>query len=161
MTVNNVKVDLANDCPGHWTPAVGAMQQWLTTARRHAAPRGRPVSLSVRIVGESESAQLNRDFRGKDKPTNVLSFSCELPAEIAEQLDRVPLGDLVICAPLVESEAREQGKTREAHWAHLLTHGFLHLHGFEHEENADAEHMESVEIAVLHELGFPDPYQIN
>lgn len=110
--------------------------------------------LTLRIVDCEESRQLNSQFRGKDAPTNVLSFPAEVPAEVELPL----LGDIVICAPLVEQEALEQGKPLLAHWAHLTIHGVLHLLGYDHQQDAEAEEMEAVEIRLLESLGFPDPY---
>ena len=98
---------------------------------------------------------LNHQYRGRDYPTNVLSFPFEAPAGIT-----VPLaGDLVICAPVVEKEAREQDKTLEAHWAHMVVHGMLHLQGFDHIEDDDAEVMEALEIRLLMQLGYGNPYE--
>lgn len=114
-----------------------------------AALPGRCGELTIRIVGEAESRTLNRQYRGKDKPTNVLSFQGEAGV----------LGDLVICAPLVAREAAEQGKTARAHWAHLVVHGCLHLQGYDHEHEPDAKAMEAREIRILKRLGFADPYQ--
>ena len=159
--MNSVKIDLDNDCPEQWVPSIAAMETWLDTASRHLSAADKPQSLSVRVIGEQDSAQLNSQYRGRDKPTNVLSFTCQLPAAVVENLDCVPLGDLAICAPLVESEADQQGKTRESHWAHLLTHGYLHLNGFVHDTPEQAESMEALEISVLEELGFPNPYLLN
>ena len=105
--------------------------------------------LTIRIVDEAESQALNRDYRGKDKPTNVLSFGG----------DEGVLGDLVICAPVVAREAIEQNKTLREHWAHMVVHGCLHLQGYDHEIEADAQKMEAREIRILKSLGFPDPYQ--
>jgi probable rRNA maturation factor len=111
--------------------------------------------LVVRIVDEAESAALNDRYRGKPEPTNVLSFPCESPPGLA-----LPhLGDLVICAPVVEREAREQGKPSEAHWAHMLVHGLLHLRGYDHQNEAEAETMEALESAILGQLGYPNPYE--
>jgi probable rRNA maturation factor len=159
--VNSVKVELDNGCPDHWVPQASDMETWLTAASRQLARPGKPLFLSIRVVDEAESAALNRDYRGKDSPTNVLSFSCELPDQVLDSLARLPLGDLAICAPVVLAEASAQGKSREAHWAHLLTHGFLHLHGYRHETPEEAEAMESLETDVLKTLGFPNPYLIN
>jgi probable rRNA maturation factor len=108
----------------------------------------------IRIVDEAESRQLNRDYRGKDRPTNVLSFPFEGP----EHLPMESLGDLVICAPVVEREAAEQGKSLEAHWAHMVVHGVLHLRGYDHLDDAEAEEMEGREVVILAALGYPDPY---
>ncbi|MCW8935224.1 MAG: rRNA maturation RNase YbeY [Gammaproteobacteria bacterium] len=118
--------------------------------------------LSLRIVSAAESQQLNNDYRGKNKPTNVLSF----PMQIEQQFDDVPmadmmLGDLAICAEVVEREALQQHKTTEAHWAHMVVHGMLHLQGYDHIEEQDAQQMESLETAIMQQLGFLDPYQMN
>lgn len=107
--------------------------------------------LAVRVVGKAESRKLNAHYRGKDKPTNVLSF----PATIAD----FTLGDLVICASVVDAEAREQCKPLRAHWAHLVIHGALHLIGYDHERPQDARRMERREIAVMRRLGFSNPYR--
>lgn len=110
--------------------------------------------VTIRIVGAEESQALNHRYRGRDCPTNVLSFPFEAPAGIT-----VPLvGDLVICAPVVESEARAQNKTLAAHWAHMVVHGMLHLQGFDHIEDEDAEAMEALEVRLLAQLGFGNPY---
>ncbi|WP_299001957.1 rRNA maturation RNase YbeY [uncultured Shewanella sp.] len=111
--------------------------------------------LTIRIVDSEESQQLNHDYRGKDKPTNVLSFPFEAPAEIALPL----LGDLIICAPVVTGEAQAQNKTLQAHWAHMVVHGTLHLLGYDHIDDADAEEMESLETKIITQLGFTNPYQ--
>lgn len=111
--------------------------------------------LTIRIVDARESQQLNHDYRGKDKPTNVLSFPFEAPPGIELPL----LGDLVICASVVENEALEQQKALEAHWAHMVVHGCLHLLGYDHIEDAEAEEMESLETTLITGLGFPDPYK--
>jgi len=105
--------------------------------------------LTIRIVDAAESQALNLDFRGKDKPTNVLSF----------QGDTVVLGDLVICAPVVAREAQEQGKALLAHWAHMVVHGCLHLQGLDHEDELEAVRMEARETRILKNLGFPNPYR--
>lgn len=113
--------------------------------------------ISVRIVSVDESASLNSQYRGKDKPTNVLSFESDLP-------DFVPsafLGDLVICAQIVSSEAANQHKALQHHWAHMCIHGMLHLVGYDHIDSNDALEMESLEINILAKLGIDDPYQIS
>lgn len=112
--------------------------------------------LTVRLVGLEESAALNERYRGRQGATNVLSFPAELPPELE---DLPLLGDIVICAPLVEEEAEAQGKDPVAHWAHLVVHGVLHLLGYDHVDEDDAERMESLETRLLRELGFPDPYR--
>ncbi|WP_185234907.1 rRNA maturation RNase YbeY [Teredinibacter franksiae] len=112
-------------------------------------------SLSIRIVNETESQTLNNQYRGKNSATNVLSFPCDLPPEVELEL----LGDLVICAQVVAREAQEQGKSITAHWAHMTVHGCLHLLGFDHIEDSDAEIMETLETAILKALDFPAPYE--
>lgn len=114
--------------------------------------------LTVRIVDEKEGAALNSRYRGKKGATNVLSFPAEPPPAAAVEL--LPFGDVVICAEVVEREAREQGKAAQAHWAHMVIHGTLHLQGYDHEKARDAGAMEARERALLAKLGFPDPYSI-
>jgi probable rRNA maturation factor len=110
--------------------------------------------VTVRFVGADEARSLNRDFRGKDYATNVLSFPYESGVHF-----RGVSGDLVLCLPVVEGEAGEQGKSPEAHFAHLIVHGMLHLQGYDHETgHDDAEHMEALERGILNALGYPDPY---
>lgn len=110
--------------------------------------------VTVRIVDEAESNELNLTYRGKDKPTNVLSFPFEAPPGLELPL----LGDLVICRQVVEREAAEQGKPLMAHWAHMVVHGSLHLLGYDHIEDDEAEEMEALERDIMQELGFADPY---
>ncbi|HDX8350644.1 rRNA maturation RNase YbeY [Aeromonas veronii] len=110
--------------------------------------------VTVRIVDEAESNELNLTYRGKDKPTNVLSFPFEAPPGLELPL----LGDLVICRQVVEREAEEQGKPLMAHWAHMVVHGSLHLLGYDHIEDEEAEEMEQLERDIMQELGFSDPY---
>ena len=110
--------------------------------------------LTIRLVDADEGRQLNSTYRGKDYATNVLSFPADLPPELALPL----LGDLVICVPVVAREADEQGKPLHAHWAHMVIHGCLHLLGYDHIEDADAEEMEALERELLAELGIADPY---
>ncbi|RRQ20265.1 rRNA maturation RNase YbeY [Guyparkeria sp. SCN-R1] len=117
--------------------------------------------VTVRYVEPGESRQLNARFRHKDRPTNVLSFpAVDDPAHlmVLPGSELPYLGDLVICADVVESEAKEQGKTRREHHAHMVVHGILHLLGYDHLTDGEAEQMESIEIRVLASLGYPDPY---
>jgi len=112
------------------------------------------MELTILIVDEAESQALNREYRDKDNPTNVLSFPFEAPEFVEINL----LGDLVICAPVVEHEAKEQSKSLESHWAHMVIHGTLHLQGYDHVQEADAEQMEGLEISILNDLGYNNPY---
>ena len=112
------------------------------------------VELTVRIVDEAEMAELNARYRHKTGPTNILSFPFEAPPGVELNL----LGDLVIAAPVVQREAREQGKTETAHWAHMVVHGTLHLLGYDHLKPAEAEDMEAREIRILQQLGYSNPY---
>ncbi|MCA1850865.1 MAG: rRNA maturation RNase YbeY [Beggiatoa sp.] len=136
---------------GWAVPESRALRSW---ARAALAGRRTEAALTVRIVGEEEGAALNGRFRGKNGPTNVLSFA----SEGIEAIDPAFLGDVVVCAPLVIHEAREQRKAVEAHWAHLVVHGVLHLLGFDHDRPAQAAQMEGLEIEILARLGFSDPY---
>lgn len=127
-----------------------------TVARWVAAAVDRPgAELTVRVVGLPEMTLLNETYRGKAGPTNVLSFPFEAPAGMELSL----LGDIVICASVVETEAGEQGKRLDAHWAHMVVHGCLHLLGYDHLEPEDAARMESLESEILAHLGYPDPWQ--
>ena len=133
-------------------PSEENFELWVKTALRNTM---KEAELTIRIVDEAESQQLNSDYRGKDKPTNVLSFPFEAPAEIEIPL----LGDLVICAPVVELEAKQQNKSSQAHWAHMVVHGCLHLLGYDHIDDEEAEEMESLEIQLIEKLGYNNPYK--
>jgi len=136
-------------------PSDAVIKMWAAEALETADD----VQVSLIIVDEKESQRLNKEFRNKDKPTNVLSFPMDMPAELAESVDSLMLGDLVICAAVVEDEAQQQNKIPEAHWAHMLVHGMLHLQGYDHIEDSEAEAMEAKEIQLLNQLGFENPYQ--
>lgn len=150
LSLDVQRVSRRRDIPG---------DAWLKRAAR-AALQGAGFSgraaIALRIVGEAESQQLNREYRRKDKPTNVLSFPFEVPdiAGISEPY----LGDLAVCAAVVAREAAEQGKTLRAHWAHMVVHGVLHLLGYDHLDDAEADEMEALERDILAGLGLPDPY---
>ncbi len=111
-------------------------------------------SINIRIVDEEEMTALNRQYRRKNQPTNVLSFPLQLPKGVGAE----ELGDIVICAPVVQAEAQRQHKSELAHWAHMTIHGVLHLVGYDHLLDAEAEQMEAIEIQWLAELGYRDPY---
>ena len=132
-------------------PTAEQFEQWATAA---VQPQSDEVEMTVRIVDEAESHELNLNYRGKDRPTNVLSFPFECPDEVELPL----LGDLVICRQVVEREAQEQDKPVMAHWAHMVVHGSLHLLGYDHIEDDEAEEMESLETQIMTGLGFADPY---
>lgn len=140
-------------CDGPSLPDESAVQRWVEAV---LAGRRDEAEVVVRMVGPEEARALNRDYRGRDYATNVLSFPFEAPPGF----DPMPeLGDLVICADVVASEAAEQGKPVEHHWAHLVIHGTLHLLGYDHIEEAEADVMEGVEREILATLGIPDPYR--
>ncbi len=116
--------------------------------------------IGIACVDIAESHELNLQYREKDKPTNVLSFPSDMPEEMLSLLDAEPLGDLVICIPVVLQEAKEQQKTPSDHFTHLLVHGILHLLGYDHETSeTDAEEMEALEVKILKKLGVENPYQ--
>lgn len=173
-------------------PHSRSLSRWAQTAARAAVSRGRRSQgstthpargrnartagadiardLTIRIVGAAESRKLNRTWRGKDKPTNVLSFPAMSWAAVPAVAGRAgrphtqglhdtnELGDLAICAPVVAREAREQGKPAQAHWAHMVVHGVLHLLGYDHEVDRDAAIMEAREADILARLGYANPY---
>ena len=146
-----LELDLQTATEVETLPATEAFEGWVQRAlegRREAA------ELTIRLVDEEESQRLNREYRGKDRPTNVLSFPADLPSVIESPL----LGDLVICAPVVMQEAQQQNKTAEAHWAHMVVHGVLHLLGYDHQNEQEAAEMEQTEAVLLGEMGFSDPY---
>jgi probable rRNA maturation factor len=134
-------------------PSATSFRRWAEAALR-GAKRRKPAELAIRIVDLDEGRTLNRDYRGKDYATNVLSFPAELPPGVVVPL----IGDLAICAPVVQREAAEQTKSPRAHWAHLTIHGVLHLLGYDHIEDDEAEAMEALETRILASLGIADPY---
>lgn len=132
-------------------PSADLLQQWAVAGLVNCDS---PRELTIRLVDEAEIQDLNLTYRGKDYATNVLSFCAELP----EGIDIPLLGDIVICSQVVAREAKEQGKSLDAHWAHMVVHGVLHLRGYDHIIDAEAQEMESFETQILAGLGFPDPY---
>jgi probable rRNA maturation factor len=127
------------------SPTRAALRRWARAAVSGAA------CVTVRIVGEAEGRRLNRVYRGRDRPTNVLSFVYERNAHAV-------VGDIALCAPVVRREAARQGKRLEAHYAHLVVHGLLHLQGYDHEAAREARRMQALETQILAKLGYPDPY---
>ncbi|MDQ6646234.1 MAG: rRNA maturation RNase YbeY [Pseudomonadota bacterium] len=149
----SITVHLGYAVPRSGLPSAVSFRRWVEAALR-GAKRRKPAELSIRIVGLEESRRLNRDYRGKDYATNVLSFPVELPTGVVLPL----IGDLAICAPVVLQEATEQAKPARNHWAHMTIHGVLHLLGYDHLDNRDAEDMEALETRILAKLGIPNPY---
>jgi probable rRNA maturation factor len=133
-----------------WAPPRNLIALWAYGALLR---KGDTCDLSVRVVGNAESKRFNRQYRHKDKPTHVLAFPGSTAVEGRRQL-----GDLIVCAPVVAREAREQGKSRHAHWAHMIVHGTLHLMGYDHMKPAEARRMERRETAILKSLGYDNPY---
>ena len=159
-----VTVQMASSRRG--VPHARSFNRWAEAACVRQLQRAdKELALTIRVVGAGESRRLNRTWRNKDKPTNVLSFPAatlspgatgEPPRFPAKEISE--LGDLAICAPVVAREAREQGKSLQAHWAHMVVHGVLHLLGFDHETDRDAEVMEARETKILAQFGYLDPY---
>ena len=148
-----LELDIQNVSTSMQVPGRAGLERW---AAEVLIGRREHPELTIRVVDSAESATLNLRYRGKEGPTNVLSFPFQPPPGLPET---GLIGDLVICAPVVEREAAEQVKTLEAHWAHMVVHGVLHLLGFDHSEEKEAERMEALEVQLLKELGFPRPYE--
>jgi probable rRNA maturation factor len=148
-------VHLNYGVPRKGLPSAQSFRRWVEAALA-GAKRRKPAELAIRIVGTREGRTLNRDYRNKDYATNVLSFPVELPPGVSLPL----IGDLAICAPVVAREAAEQGKPASHHWAHMTVHGVLHLLGYDHIDDQEAEAMEALETRILGKLGISDPYAI-
>ena len=148
----SITLDLQIACACNNLPSKQEFQTWVDTA---LLPYNKPFELTIRIVENGESQQLNHQYRDKDKPTNVLSFPFDVPDGIELDL----LGDLVIAANVVSQESIEQNKSLSAHWAHMVIHGCLHLLGYDHISDDEADEMESIEIQLLAKLGFKNPYE--
>ena len=149
-----VKVSIDNICQyAGFLPSTSDMEQWIRLCREP----NEPLILHVRLVDQDESQSLNATFRKKDKPTNILSFiEASIPGSPADQL-----GTLVICPEIIEYEYNHADKNAQDHWAHIIIHGTLHLLGYDHENDHDAEIMEAKEIEILKTLGIHNPYQTN
>ena len=159
--VTDLTIQVASETAG--IPDLESFNHWVDLARQ-----GVSGEITLRIVDEAESAELNSRYRGKSGATNVLSFESQdvvaqdeqdLPPEVVAEL-AAELGDLVLCAPLVATEAQQQGKSTIAHWAHLTVHGVLHLRGYDHLNDTDQQQMETIEINLLKQLGYADPYRL-
>lgn len=146
------KIDIQNASSFGPLPEINLIVEW---AKQALDEHHKEAEITVRIVDEEEGKELNKTWRKKDSATNVLSFPIGKPIEQAPNL----LGDIVICAPVVEQEAKAQGKEREAHWAHLVIHGILHLQGYDHESDKEANLMESKEVLILNNIGYANPYE--
>ena len=151
----NYQIDIEVNSQHPLIPSQEKCEAWITAVLQHQKLNNAEVS--VYVVDEDEGRQINRDYRGKDYATNVLSFPADIPEEVGVPL----LGDLVICAPVIEREAKEQNKDINAHWAHMLVHGSLHLLGYDHMEETEADLMEELETRLLQQLGFPPPYAVS
>ncbi len=158
-----VFIEIQNMIGSNKQPDEATHHRWIEVALKHANQKYSDINtnapeLTIRLVSEQESQQLNLDYRQKDKPTNVLSFPFEVPEMIPT--DQLPnyLGDLVVCESVLVNEAKEQHKSYQDHYTHLIIHGVLHLLGFDHIEDAEANAMENLEVAILAELGIADPY---
>ncbi|MEZ5572200.1 MAG: rRNA maturation RNase YbeY [Halioglobus sp.] len=147
----HVDIQIASSAP---VPTEEDIHNWIAAALAQLTTRDQ-AEVSVRLVDNDEMAQLNETYRGKKGTTNVLSFPAELPADLNLPL----LGDIVICAPVVQAEAAQQGKSPGAHWAHMTVHGTLHLLGYDHIDEEEAEIMEALESAILNTLNYSCPYQ--
>jgi probable rRNA maturation factor len=154
-------LQLASDCAD--IPKQENIQLWLDCLMSYQQLDKKEIT--VRIVDEAEIQQLNQQYRGKDKPTNVLSFPFDMPelilpdgAQIDESMSHF-LGDIVICAQVVTQESKQQNKLLDHHWAHMMIHGALHLLGYDHINEQEAQEMEGIEIAILQKLAIDDPYQ--
>ena len=152
---NRLDVTVSYALPRAGLPAANSFRKWVAAALEG---RIREADLAIRVVDAREGRALNRHYRGKDSATNVLSFPAELPEGLPEGVKLPLLGDLVLCAPVIAREAREQRKPLAAHYAHLTVHGVLHLLGWNHEDETEAECMEGLEREILASLGIEDPY---
>jgi probable rRNA maturation factor len=146
------EVDVQIACDQDGVPGRAELRAWACAA---VGKLRENAELTIRIVDEVEIEHLNTSFRHKTGPTNVLSFPFDAPGGVDIPL----LGDVVICAPIVRREAEEQSKSVDSHWAHMVVHGALHLLGFDHEQTDEAQEMEEMEIRILAELGFDNPYE--
>jgi len=149
--LNDLELDLQLADTVQGVPEKAQFEQWVMAALQENAAG----ELAIRIVDEDEGRTLNHQYRGKDYATNVLSFPFDAPEGVPIDY----LGDLVICAPVVEREAIEQAKALKSHWAHMVVHGVLHLQGYDHIEKDDAQEMETLEKVIMARLGYQDPYQ--
>ncbi len=155
-------LDLQKAIESETIPAEKTLAQWVKTTLLLENPSleaDTEFELTIRVVDKKEIQTLNKSYRHKDKPTNVLSFPYEgFEFEVPEEVQLPLLGDLIICHDIVLEEAQQQGKTIEEHWAHMVVHGVLHLKAYDHINDDEAEQMEALEINILQHLQFPNPY---
>ena len=144
-------VEVQRACPASGVPSPAKIARWAEAA---LAGRSEGAEMTVRVVGEAEGAALNAHYRRRTGAANVLAFAFDAPELPSLRI----LGDVVVCAPVAAREAREQSKRLDAHWAHLVVHGTLHLLGYDHDESDSAREMEAIERAILGRFGYPDPY---
>jgi probable rRNA maturation factor len=155
MPKNNYKIFIQRACTIKPLPKNLDFKHWATAALKNKIAAG---EVTIRIVDPDEIIALNTEYRKKNYATNVLSFPFDMPNEITTE--PAILGDIVICAAVIIAEAKAQQKTVTAHWAHMVVHGILHLLGYDHEQDDQALHMETLEIDILNSLGFPNPYLV-
>ena len=151
VTISDALISETAESGDDDVPEPGLLQSWAAAAYLDKIP----AVTSLLVTTSAEIQQLNKQYRDKDKATNVLSFPMESP----EEVDVCLLGDIVLCAAVIEREAAQQAKTSNAHWAHMVVHGMLHLQGYDHIDDPDAEEMEQLEINILKQLGFDSPYE--
>ena len=158
MTRGPIRLDVSVTyaLPRAGLPAAVSFRRWVAAALEG---RIREADLAIRIVGTKEGRALNRHYRGKDSATNVLSFPAEMPDGLPEDMKMPLLGDIVLCAPVIAKEAREQKNLLVSHYAHMTVHGALHLLGWDHNDDREAECMERLEREILAEMGIADPYR--
>lgn len=150
----SITVQIQYAVPRTRVPLQADFRRWVEAALVNQSKAG---EITIRVTGENEAAELNQRYRRKEGATNILSFPFEVPSCVP--LNVPFLGDLVVCAPVVVREALEQAKNERAHWAHLVVHGVLHLLNFDHQQEAEAQQMEGLEVTILKSLGYPDPYE--
>ena len=151
-------LDLQNVVDSKQIPDLSKMKKWVSKTLENLNANFNQPEITIRVVSLAESQELNHQYRDKNQPTNVLSFPFEVPEMIPVEDFAEFLGDLVVCEDIIVQEAKEQKKSLESHWAHMIIHGLLHLVGFDHITAKDAEEMEGIEVKVLAELGFANPY---
>lgn len=151
VSISDDLISEANGLTDDDVPEPGLLQTWASAAYLNDTP----AVASILVTTADEIQELNKQFRDKDKPTNVLSFPMQSPEEVDVDL----LGDIVLCAAVIKQEAKQQSKSEMSHWAHMVVHGMLHLQGYDHIKDDDAEEMEQLEIDILDHLGFENPYE--